>query len=65
MYTGVMNMKKRKAKMGRPPIPEADRRDVFTAVRLTRAERAALEAEAKRAGVTVSEIIKRRLRGEG
>ena len=43
-----------KAKRGRPPLKPQDKREVF-AIRLTAAERAAIEQAAKRAELSVSD----------
>ena len=53
-YNMVMKTKK---KMGRPPIPAAERLGEPITVRVTKAERAALEAEAKRLGVSLSALM--------
>ena len=63
MYACVM-AKKRKAKMGRPPIPASELRSVLVAVRMTRAERARIRAEARRQGVTVTDLLMRGWREE-
>jgi len=48
---------KKKSKMGRPPIPERKRRSAIVAVRLTRGERARLGREARRRGMTITEVL--------
>jgi hypothetical protein len=53
-----MSTKKRK-RAGRPPKNPAEKRSAFVGVKMTRAERAALAAEARRAGVTVSDVLMR------
>ncbi len=45
--------------MGRPPMKAADRRSVFVGVRMTRAERAQIQAEADRLGIPVSDLLMR------
>jgi hypothetical protein len=50
-------------KRGRPPKPAAERRDVVLRHRLTRAEYRRLCAAAKRAGLSVSEYARKKLRG--
>lgn len=52
---------KKKSKMGRPPIPPENRRSVNFTIRLTESERDAVESEARKAGLTVGEFIRRRL----
>lgn len=48
-----------KKKMGRPPVPKAERKGETLTLRLTAAERRAAEAAAKREGVPVSEWARR------
>jgi len=48
---------KTKTKMGRPPKPAGERLGEPITVRVTKAERAALEAEAKRLGVSLSALL--------
>ena len=55
--------KKGKSKMGRPAKNVEDRRSVFLSVRLTRAESARIRAEAKRLGISVSDLLIRPWRG--
>jgi len=50
---------KQKTKMGRPPLPAEEKLGEQLNVRATRAERALLEAEAKRLGISVSELLMR------
>jgi predicted HicB family RNase H-like nuclease len=57
-------MKKKKSKMGRPPVPVEKRRSFNLNVRLTENERDALESAARKAGLTVGEYVRRRLREE-
>lgn len=45
---------KKKARMGRPPLPEGKVRQVF-AVRVSPAERTSIEKAAERAGLSISE----------
>lgn len=49
----------RKPKMGRPPKKPSERRSIEVNVRMTKAERARILAEAKKSGRTVSEILMR------
>ncbi len=58
-------MKKKKSKMGRPCKTPGERRSAVVNVRMTGPERARLEAEAKRSGQTLSEILMRPWRREG
>jgi predicted HicB family RNase H-like nuclease len=53
---------KKKAKMGRPPLPPEERKSVYLSVRLTKAEHERLKALAKEQGVTVTELIMRQWR---
>ena len=46
---------------GRPPMPEHLRRSLDVSVRVTRAEHANLRDLAERAGVDVSEFVRRRV----
>jgi len=48
---------KPKKKMGRPPIPAADRRTEFYMVRMTPTERRTIETEAKNRGVSVAGLL--------
>ena len=50
---------KKKAKMGRPPLPPEERKSAIVSVRLTKAELARLKALAREQGITVSELIMR------
>jgi len=55
-----MSPKKTKRKrMGRPPKPPAEKLSAQWCVRMTQAERKMLEAEAQRAGITVSDLLMR------
>ncbi len=58
-------MKKKKSKMGRPPMKPSERRSIVITLRLTPAERSRLEAEAKKSGQTLSEVLMRPWRREG
>lgn len=49
----MLDMRKGKARMGRPPWPESDRHGKFIAVRLTQAEYVRVKADAKEAGLPV------------
>ena len=55
---------KKKSKMGRPMLPTAKRRSAVVNVRMTPGERAALIAESKRSGHSLSDILLRAWRGE-
>jgi len=55
--------KKARKKMGRPPIPAEKRRGIILSVRMTKAERAQLEAEARKAKCTIADILMRPWRG--
>ena len=58
-----MNAKRKtKTKMGRPPLPAGMQRTEQLNVRATKAERAMLEAEARRLGMTISDLLMRRWR---
>jgi len=57
--------KKRKSKMGRPPIPPEERRGVRFALRMTEAEWERIESEARKAGCSVGEYVRRRLSATG
>ena len=48
---------KRKTKMGRPPKPPEEKCGVHLMVHITKAERAMLEAEAKKHGLSLSSTI--------
>jgi len=48
-----------KAKMGRPKMPKGEARDSVVTVRLTKAERRAAEAAAKKLGLAFSEWTRR------
>ena len=56
--------KQAKPKMGRPPLPRGMQRTEQLNVRATRAERRMLEAEAKRRGITVSDLLMEPWRGQ-
>ena len=51
--------KKRKARMGRPPMNSEHRRSASLHVRMTQAERAAIEAEADRLAITPTDVLMR------
>ncbi len=57
-------MSKKGKKMGRPPVPENKRRGEIITLRVTARERAQLKAEAKRKGVSVSDLLMRPWREE-
>ena len=48
---------KRKSKMGRPAKPAAQRRSRFLSIRLTRQERAQVEAAAKKQGLSMGDLL--------
>ena len=52
-----MAKKKRKRKVGRPPKSPTDRLACLVNVRVTKAERARFESEAKKLGVSLSELL--------
>ena len=49
--------RKPKTRMGRPPLPAALQRTEQLNVRATKAERKMLEAEAKKQGITISDLL--------
>lgn len=49
----------KKARMGRPPFPKGTARSLHVTVRLTARELRRLRAEARRRGVSVSELLMR------
>jgi hypothetical protein len=55
--------KKARKKMGRPPIPKEKRKSIIRSVRMTEAELALLESEAKKARGTIADILMRPWRG--
>jgi hypothetical protein len=54
-----MDMAKKKARMGRPPIDPQDLRGRRVTLRFTTAEFRQLERDAKRAGAAVGEFLRR------
>jgi len=50
-------MRKKKAKMGRPPLKEKDRRTALVTLRLKQSERDELEREAKSEGLSLSTYL--------
>jgi hypothetical protein len=50
--------KPKAARMGRPPLPAADRLNKLAGMRLTGKEHAELSELAKRAGLTISEYLR-------
>jgi predicted HicB family RNase H-like nuclease len=52
-----MNDRKQHRKMGRPPKPKAEKQGECIMVRVTKAERAHLEAQAKKAGLSLSSLL--------
>ena len=55
-YTACMNARPRK-RMGRPPLPKGTARELHVTVRLNAQELRRLKDEAKRRGVSVSELL--------
>jgi hypothetical protein len=49
--------------MGRPPKPESERRSILLNLRVTGAERKRLVAEAKRRGLSISDLMRKKLLG--
>ncbi len=52
-----MTKKREGAKMGRPPLKPEDRRSVKISIRITPGEVARLDAEARRLGLPVGEVL--------
>ncbi len=50
-------MKEKKPRMGRPPLPSAQRRNIQLTVSVTKKEEKELRAEAGRRGKTISELL--------
>jgi uncharacterized protein (DUF1778 family) len=50
-------MRKKKPKMGRPPLKENDRRNKIVTLRLKPSERKELEQEAKAKGLSISNYL--------
>ena len=59
-----MAKRKSKSKMGRPPIPPAERRVVRVTVHMQQRELRLLTEQAKRRGVSLSELLMQPWRGE-
>ncbi len=57
-----MTKKKEGAKMGRPPLPVEDRKSCRLTIRLKADERARIQAEADRLGVSLADALLRRWR---
>ncbi len=51
-----------KSKMGRPPMEPSKRRSKVMRIRLNEAERKWLEREARRSGLTLSAVIREKLK---
>ena len=49
--------RKPKTKMGRPPLPRGTQKAIRLSVRVTEAERAMLESEAQKQGITISDLL--------
>ena len=58
-------MKRKKKKMGRPPLKPSERRSIEVNVRMTPGEKRAIDQEARATGATASEILMRPWRKEG
>jgi len=56
-YNGVMEARKGKARMGRPPKKPADRLSECIMVRVTKAERRRLQEEAERLGIPLAALL--------
>jgi len=53
-----MNTKRKpKTKMGRPPLPRGTQKAIRLSVRVTEAERAMLDAQANKQGITISDLL--------
>jgi uncharacterized protein (DUF1778 family) len=50
-------MRKKKAKMGRPPLSEKDRRTALVTLRMKETDRDELEREAKAKGLSLSSYL--------
>ena len=50
-------MKKKKVKMGRPPLKAKDRRTKIVTLRLTKSQRKELEQDAKAKGLSISDYL--------
>lgn len=50
---------KPKARLGRPPLPPGTQKAIRLSVRVTPAEATKLQSEAKRLGITVSQLLMR------
>jgi hypothetical protein len=50
-------MRKKKAKMGRPPLKKKDRRTALVTLRMKKTERDQLEREAKAKGLSISSYL--------
>lgn len=55
-------MPTKKAKLGRPPLPKGEVREKITPIRLQEDERTKFEKAAQKAGLSLSEWIRRALR---
>lgn len=53
----MMNPKRQRKKMGRPPLPADVAKHDRVTIRMTRAERQRLEAEAKRLGLPLADVL--------
>jgi hypothetical protein len=54
--------KKRKAKMGRPPLPPGVGKTVMLRVRVTESEFAKLKADAAQRGISMSDVLMAKFR---
>ena len=58
MYAvGMKTTKKKKARMGRPPKPPAEKFSEKVTIKMTRAERTWLEAKARKEGLSLSALL--------
>ena len=56
-YCTGMEAKKKKKKMGRPPLKPKDRRSAITTLRLTETDRKLLEKQAGSKGMSISSYL--------
>ena len=50
--------------MGRPPLPPEEVRSEFVTIRVTKREKKKLQAEAKKSGMTVGDLLMRSWRSK-
>ena len=53
----TLNMKRKKVKMGRPPIPAEEKRSIVVRTRMTGGEFCQLRKEAEKAGLSISSYL--------